>query len=332
MLATLQRTTTLILVAFVAGWAVWWIGRGRFDMAPIGLALIAAAYAGILGLEFLLLRRSYRNTGHVAPTSSELLSSWLSEVSGTPRVFLWRQPFRSRAHGDFLPAAPGSRRGLVLVHGFICNRGLWNPWMRRLREVGIPFVAVNLEPVFGSIDRYADSLEQAVEALERTTGQAPVIVAHSMGGLAVRHWLSRFGRDGRVHRIVTIATPHAGTQMARHGLTRNASEMHIGSDWLQALAEREDPAWRSKFTCFWGHCDNVVFPTQNATLPGADNRHLPATPHVQMVFHPDVFEEVLRWVADRSERETDRAEGAVSEGRLPARCSGPDARSPPLTG
>ena len=50
----------------------------------------------------------------------------------------------------------------------------------------------------------------------------------------------------------------------------------------------------SGFTCFWGHCDNIVFPTRSATLPGADNRHLVQTPHVAMTFHPEVFGYVLQ--------------------------------------
>ena len=76
--------------------------------------------------------------------------------------------------------------------------------------------------------------------------------------------------------------------------------MRLGSDWLAQLAARESALSRERFTCFWSHCDNIVFPTRNATLAGADNRHLPVTPHVQMVEHPAVFEEVLRIVATTS--------------------------------
>ena len=75
------------------------------------------------------------------------------------------------------PAAARGRRGPLLVHGFVCNRGLWNPWLERLHARGIPFVAVDLEPVFGSIDDYVRILENAVQRLERCTGLAPVIVA-----------------------------------------------------------------------------------------------------------------------------------------------------------
>jgi triacylglycerol lipase len=183
------------------------------------------------------------------------------------------------------------------VHGFFCNRGLWNPWMRRLRRAGVPFLALNLEPLFGSIDSYRATIDEAVADLERSTSLAPVIVCHSMGGLAVRSWLAAESREGRVHRIVTIASPHAGTRMARRGFGANIQQMRPGSAWLATLAASTSTPMRERFVCFWSNCDNIVFPTQNATLAGALNHHLPATPHVQMAYHPDVFDEVLRLVA-----------------------------------
>jgi hypothetical protein len=52
----------------------------------------------------------------------------------------------------------------------------------------------------------------------------------------------------------------------------------------------------AQFTCFYGHCDNIVFPTLTATLSGADNRHLAATAHIHMAYRPEVIAEVLRWL------------------------------------
>lgn len=49
-------------------------------------------------------------------------------------------------------AADREKRGVVLVHGFMCNRGLWLPWFIPLQARGHAYVAVNLEPVMGSID------------------------------------------------------------------------------------------------------------------------------------------------------------------------------------
>jgi hypothetical protein len=40
-----------------------------------------------------------------------------------------------------------------------------------------------------------------------------------------------------------------------------------------------------------------VFPAANATLPGADNRHIAGVAHVHMVDHPQVVAEILRRAA-----------------------------------
>ena len=47
-------------------------------------------------------------------------------------------------------------------------------------------------------------------------------------------------------------------------------------------------------TCFYSHCDNIVFPPVTATLQGADNRHLPGVAHVQMADHPEPWHELQR--------------------------------------
>lgn len=294
MLARIQQLIALSLLAstlaaFAAGFL---IGEAWFGWLWIGLAVVG--YLGFMAVEFWLLRRSYLAGDAARPTLAQLVRAWGAEVTCAARVFLWQQPFASAREPDHLPASAAGQRGLLLVHGFFCNRGLWNPWLGRLRAADIPFIAVSLEPVFGSIDRYCETIAAAARELERATGIAPVVVAHSMGGLAVRCWLAR-DPEAPVHRYVTIATPHSGTGLAnRRRGALNIAQMAPGSDWLVALAARESTRPRAQPVCFWSHCDNIVLPTHNATLPGADNRHLVGTPHVQMVFHPLVFEEVLR--------------------------------------
>ena len=52
-----------------------------------------------------------------APRASfaQLLRAWWGEVLSAPLVFCWRQPFRSHAEPDHLPAAAQGRLGVVLV-------------------------------------------------------------------------------------------------------------------------------------------------------------------------------------------------------------------------
>lgn len=294
MLARLQQITTLgaMLLAAVWAWLCWNNGHPWWALA--GALLIVGAYALVLGLEFSLLRLAHGADPTPRATAADLLAAWWAEVCAAPTVFCWRQPFLSQRWPDHLPPDAQGRRGVLLVHGFVCNRGLWNPWLQRLRAQGVPFVAVNLEPVFGSIDDYIGILEKAVQRLEQATGLAPVIVAHSMGGLALRRWWAERGDEAPVHHALTIGTPHHGTWLARFAMTPNGRQMRLASSWLQGLAAREPAARAGRFTCFYSHCDNIVFPPATATLPGADNRHLPGVAHVHMADRPEPWVELQR--------------------------------------
>jgi triacylglycerol lipase len=291
MLARLQQFITLTLLCAAVAWAGWFLHRDEPVWAWGGAALLVFGYALFLGLEFILVWCVHGADPAPKATALQLLKAWWAEVLAAPRVFCWHQPFRSQREPDFLPAGAG-RRGVVLVHGFVCNRGFWNDWMPQLREQGVPYVAVNLEPVFGTISDYAPIIDAAVRRIEEATGLAPVLVGHSMGGLAIRAWFSSLG-VGRAHRIVTIGSPHRGTWLARFGMSSNMREMALGTDWQRALEAMEPTAHFERFICFYSHCDNIVFPASTATLPGADNRHLRGMAHVHMREHPQVLQTVM---------------------------------------
>jgi pimeloyl-ACP methyl ester carboxylesterase len=214
-------------------------------------------------------------------------------------VFCWRQPFRWREVPDQVAAAPAqpARRGAVFVHGFVCNRGFWTPWLKEMRARGQPFVAVNLEPVFGSIDEYVPIIEQAVRRISEATGLPPVLVCHSMGGLAARAWLHAMSADTRVHHIITIGSPHHGTWLARFSRLRNGRQMRQQSEWLRQLERGGDEKRNAVFTCWYSNCDNIAFPASTGTLPGADNRLVRGAAHVDLGFHRRVMAESLARIA-----------------------------------
>ena len=286
MLARLQQVLTLGALLLIALWALWCLREGHATWALGGALLIFGGYAGVLALEFTLLRFMHGSDPTPRATPGQLLRAWWGEVLSAPRVFCWRQPFQSQRFPDHLPAVASGRRGVLFVHGFVCNRGLWNPWLKRLQMAGVPYVAVTMEPPFGSIEDGVATIERGVRCLENCTGHAPVLVAHSMGGLALRRWWVEHGDEARVHHAITIATPHQGTWLARFAMSPNARQMRQASHWLAALALREPAGRAQRFTCFYSHCDNIVFPPAAATLPGADNRHLPGVAHVHMADHP----------------------------------------------
>jgi triacylglycerol lipase len=299
MLASLQRwIVCLVLGGCAAGVAVA-LAYEREGLAMAWTAIVLGAHPACLAIEFVTLPRLNRRQPPPRAGLPVIFRAWIAEVGTATRVFGWQQPWRSNAEPDHLPAGGSPRRGVVLVHGFFCNRGMWNDWMRTLQAEGTPFVAVNLEPVFGAIEGYADTIDAAVVTIERATGQAPLLVGHSMGGIAIRAWLRRQGgAAARVHHVITIASPHRGTWLARFAFVSNARQMRLRSEWLAQLAAGESADLRRRFTCFYSNADNIVAPHDSATLPGADNRLIEGKAHVCLTFAPAVFDAVRQRLRD----------------------------------
>ncbi len=288
-IAYLQRAITLVLLASALLWAVLAWRLGAPEWAAGGLLLIVLVYMGALGLEFALVYLRHTGDTPPRPTVRQLLRAWWGEVTGAPLVFCWQQPFRTHRWPDFLPSAAAGRRGVVLVHGYVCNRAFWNAWMRRLRAMGVAHASVTLSPPFGSISDYAAVIDDAVRRVQLATGLPPVVVGHSMGGLAIRAWLASHRAYARAHRVVTIGSPHGGTWIAGAGTTRNAREMRLGSAWLSSLSSSEPPGCFERFVCCYSHCDNIVGPVLTAVLPGALNVHFEGVGHVHMAGEEGVF-------------------------------------------
>ena len=292
-LARLLQYSVIAQVAIATGWAAW-----RWPASPLqalaGVALLAMLGPFVLAIEAALSAAVSGADGRVpAATLAQLARAWIAESVHLFRAFWWRQPFRWRAIDDHLDARCAGRTGVVFVHGFMCNRGFWNPWMRRVRAQGNAYVAVNLEPVYASIDAYADPIERAVQRIEQLTGRPPLVICHSMGGLAARAWWRVHGARRALAGLVTIGSPHAGTWMGRFSQRPNGRQMRIGSEWLRELAAAESRRPLPTTTCWYSNCDNIVFPAATAMLEGADNRFVPGEPHVALAFHPQVLDGTL---------------------------------------
>ncbi len=301
-LARLQQLLLGTVLAAVLTWTIWFWESARW-LAVMGPVLVLLGYALLMALEFFIVARVNRGDSVPLATPAALMGAWWGEVRVAPQVFCWRQPFRWRALPDSssLVRADQTARAVVFVHGFLCNRGFWLPWMRALRAMNVPYTSVNLEPVFGSIADYIPLVEEAVLRAATLTGRPPVLVCHSMGGLAARAWLAHDPQAAqRVHRVITIGTPHRGTWISRFGFGANSQQMRQNHEWLTTLSAGEASSAAvpyQRFVCWYSNADNIVFPASTAMLSGADNRHVPGVAHVALAFHPRVMRESLAMLA-----------------------------------
>jgi pimeloyl-ACP methyl ester carboxylesterase len=218
------------------------------------------------------------------------------------RVFVLRQPWTWGAPALLAANAPQARICVVLVHGYLCNHRLWDDVATALRAQGHSVVAVNLEPLFCSIEDYAPVIEDAVSALIQHTGQPQVaLVGHSMGGLAIRAWMRAHGTQ-RVARVITLGTPHAGTRLAKASSTLNGQQMMLNSDWLAALAASESPPTRNLIRIAITPQDNIVCPQRLQTLAGIEPAVFEGIGHLQMCNHRPVIAWLLAQLKDTNTR------------------------------
>lgn len=321
---TTQRAVQLFwVVAGVAAIAAL-LWHGAWLLAALVALPLLFGQAFWLGVQFWLAAASARRRADAgddsppAPSRAAWLRAWWVEVWMCTRSYGWHQPWSPvsadgfEAGGAAGPTRSGARtapsRGILLVHGYMCSGGFWQPWLRQLRVLGRPHVAVSLQPALADIDSYAPQIEAAWNRLVAATGTPPLIVSHSMGSLVVRAWLrwrlsARPGGtfDGAVpHDIISLGSPHHGTWLARFGRGRAAAQMGEHSPWLTELVQFEsdhDLAGLANWVCVYSDCDNMVFPPRNGCLAGSHEVFLPGLAHMELAFDPRVIELAL-WMAD----------------------------------
>ena len=161
------RWQKILVLGWLLASAAWlaWAWPRSLALALGGWAIAASTSLAWLGLQFVLMRRINRRDATPAAGRWALLRAWWLEALTCTWVFGWLQPFAHRQQPDWLPPTPTGQRGVVLVHGFLCNRGVWLPWLPELRARGHAYVALTLEPAFGSVDDYVAAIDTALAEL-----------------------------------------------------------------------------------------------------------------------------------------------------------------------
>ncbi|MEZ6064530.1 MAG: alpha/beta fold hydrolase [Planctomycetaceae bacterium] len=120
---------------------------------------------------------------------------------------------------------------VVLVHGYNSSAGQLRPLHELLRHEGFA-CAMYSYPNDGSIDAAAVELSGELRRLRTDSPATDVaIVAHSMGGLVSRAAVEDAERDpGNVRRLILVATPNQGSNLAR---------LPIGLDLWEHLVRRD---------------------------------------------------------------------------------------------
>jgi triacylglycerol esterase/lipase EstA (alpha/beta hydrolase family) len=298
MLTHVVRISLLIELIAWAAIATWLHQAYGFSVASLVAGAAAAMVGARLALVCLTVILGWAYRSERAP-AQRLGPGGIMRLVATECLALladnfWYLPFESLAlRIDPVPPA-GTRVAVVLVHGYLSNRGYFAPMVRWLEARGVaPVIVPNYRSVFSNVESGAGELHAAIERLAAGGVQQVVLVCHSMGGLLARRYLQDHG-EARVARLVTIASPHHGTVLSRMGIGEHARQMRQGSDFLEALdaAERAKPPGVPATSIYSVH-DNLVAPQDTSRLDWARNVAVAGIGHVGIVAHEPVYALVL---------------------------------------
>ena len=116
----------------------------------------------------------------------------------------------------------------------------------------------------------------ANDAMSRSGASSVDVVGYSAGGLVARLWVADLGGARVARRVVTLGSPHHGTDIAALGAGLLPSlcpvacqQMAPGSDLLRGLNAQRPTG--PTFVSIWSTVDQVVTPPDSARLDGALN-------------------------------------------------------------
>jgi len=187
----------------------------------------------------------------------------------------------------------GAPRVVVFVHGFGAAGAVFGPLRARVEsELGLP----TLDFTYRSSRSFARVVDELAEQLHRLAPEDAELdlVGHSLGGLVARWYVQELGGASRVRRLVTLATPHAGTRSARIAPGPLRRALLPGSDVVRRLASGRNRAGDVRHTALVAGADVMVTPPSSAAaITDAEVRWFEGLGHNAMLFDRRVHDAVL---------------------------------------
>jgi triacylglycerol lipase len=181
----------------------------------------------------------------------------------------------------------------VLLHGLCDTARLFKRLRKHLESGGWEVHVPEFIPNNGTAG--LEVLAQQVhDFIARTfaPGQAIDLIGFSMGGIVGRYYLQRIGGLSRVHRFVTISSPHRGTWTAYLLQRKGVRQMRPNSVFLKDLDSDYSSLEKVRFTSIWTPTDLMIIPAMSSVIPQAKTVRIVVTHHGRMAGNERVMRAV----------------------------------------
>lgn len=171
----------------------------------------------------------------------------------------WLIGARTLGWSDRAVLEPESTHAVAFVHGFMAAGPVFDPLRAQVEADGMD----TLDFTYASTGRFERiAAELAARLHTAADGRRLALVGHSLGGLLARWAMQKHGVPAET--LITIATPHAGTEIARRWPLPLARALRPGSEVLAELAPPTVP-----HLAIVAGRDTMVRPVSSAAADGA---------------------------------------------------------------
>jgi triacylglycerol lipase len=136
-----------------------------------------------------------------------------------------------------------------------------------------------------------DSAKLIRELIDEKNLNNIIIIAHSKGGLIAKYLLAFANKDERIKKVIAIATPFHGSQLAEFIPTKVYKELGPKSSMIEKL--NSQTAVNQQIISIFGKFDNHVWPTESCRLEGAENIQVDVYGHHKILFDEQVRKIIL---------------------------------------
>ncbi|GGF37638.1 lipase [Marmoricola endophyticus] len=168
---------------------------------------------------------------------------------------------------------------VVLVPGYGGDAGDLEPLTDRARALGR--AAYPFDPPgdgTGDLRTEARALARFVDrVLARTGAESVDLVGYSAGGIVARVFIRYDGGDALVRRVLTVGSPHHGTEVAQQakdaagGCPAGCEALATDSSLIRRLDAGDETPDQQRWVTVRSDADRTVVPTDTAELEGALN-------------------------------------------------------------
>ncbi len=216
----------------------------------------------------------------------------------------WNEPLTPQVFKPPREEKRTVKNPVMLVHGYVMNNSNFLLMRRRLKESSWSYVyLLNLKTHKHYVEEMAVTLSRRIGSVLKSSPFNKVdIVAHSLGGLVSRYYIQFLGGYKRVNTLITLGTPHQGTELFFVGTFKSAAQMNPRGEFIRKInQENIKNLEKVKVYSIWSPFDMAVVPPELAKVectPKAVNIRVDFVGHMGLLFNARVFE-VMKYILNR---------------------------------